>query len=422
LPEESILSDDFLRELINVGEVDILVGVPTYNDAKTVAQVVQAIRAGLLQYFPRQRAVIINADGGSRDGSQDLVRAASISDLQHVSNLQALRTLHCISTQYQGGPRAGTALHTIFSAADLLRATVCAVVSPDSISIEPDWMNRLLSPVARESFDLVTPTYRRHKFDGMLVRNLVYPMNRAVYSKRVREPYPTEFAFSGRLASYFLGQDIWSQDPGLDGAEMLLTISAIAGNFRLAQSFLGPKSRLDQVPSDLVRAMRHTVGVLFRSLDQNFPVWSSSGDSQSIPTFGAESDLDLEPLRVNRKRLYQMFALGVAELDPVLRSILEPETLDELKTAAQAGEDAFRYSDELWVRTIYEFAGSHHKQVINRDHIIQALAPLYRGKAFTFLADNRDASAEEVESRVEALCRTFERLKPYLLEVWNGRK
>jgi glycosyltransferase involved in cell wall biosynthesis len=81
LPEETILTDDFLRELINVGEVDILIGVPTYNDAKTVGQVVQAIRAGLLKYFPRQRAVIVNADGGSRDGSQELVRAASISDL-----------------------------------------------------------------------------------------------------------------------------------------------------------------------------------------------------------------------------------------------------------------------------------------------------------------------------------------------------
>ena len=80
MAEESILTDDFLRELINVGEVDILVGVPTYNDAATVGQVVQAIRAGLLQYFPRQRAVIINADGGSKDATQDLVRAASISD------------------------------------------------------------------------------------------------------------------------------------------------------------------------------------------------------------------------------------------------------------------------------------------------------------------------------------------------------
>ena len=49
MPEESILSDDFVRELMNVGEVDIVVGVPTYNDAQTVGQVVQAVRAGLLQ-------------------------------------------------------------------------------------------------------------------------------------------------------------------------------------------------------------------------------------------------------------------------------------------------------------------------------------------------------------------------------------
>jgi hypothetical protein len=60
--------------------------------------------------------------------------------------------------------------------------------------------------------------------------------------------------------------------------------------------------------------------------------------------------------------------------------------------------------------------------VISRDHIIQALAPLYRGKAFTFLMENRDASADQVEQNVEALCLTFERLKPSLLEMWDGEK
>ena len=70
MPEGSILSDDFIRELINVGEVDILVAVPTHNDGRTVGPVVQAVRAGLLKYFPRARAVIINADGGSHDGTQ----------------------------------------------------------------------------------------------------------------------------------------------------------------------------------------------------------------------------------------------------------------------------------------------------------------------------------------------------------------
>jgi len=73
LPEESILTDEFLRQLINVGEADILVGVPTYNNAATVGQVVQTVRAGLLKYFPRERAVIVNADGGSRDHTPDLV-------------------------------------------------------------------------------------------------------------------------------------------------------------------------------------------------------------------------------------------------------------------------------------------------------------------------------------------------------------
>ena len=208
MPEGSILTDDFLRELMNVGEVDILIGVPTFNDAKTVGQVVQAIRAGLLKYFPRHRSVIINADGGSKDGTQDLVRAASISDLQHVSNVSALRTLHCISTQYPGGPASGTALQTILAAGELIRANASAVISPDATSIEPEWMERLLRPVARDNFDLVTPVYGRQKSEGLLVRSLVYPMSRALYAKRVREPYPTEFAFSGRLGSHFLGQDI----------------------------------------------------------------------------------------------------------------------------------------------------------------------------------------------------------------------
>lgn len=422
MAEESILTDDFLRELINVGEVDILIGVPTYNHAGTIGQVVQAIRAGLLQYFPRQRAAIINADGGSKDATQELVRAASISDLQRGSSLHALRTLHSISTQYPGPPASGTALRTILAAADLLRATTCAVISPDSTNIEPQWLESLLRPVCRDGVDLVTPLYRRNKFDGLLVRSLVYPMTRALYSKRVREPYPAEFAFSGRLGGYFLGQDIWSQEMAGAGAEIYLTISAIAGNFRLAQSFLGTKSRVEHAPAELVPAMRQTVGVLFWSLEQNFQAWSAYSNSQPIPTIGAEHEISLEPIRVNPKRLHQMFVHGVAELEPVLKSILSAPTLAELQAATAVPEEEFRYSDELWVRTVYDFAVAYRKTVISRDHIVQALPPLYRGKTHTFLLENRDASADEVELNVEALCLAFERLKPYLLELWDGRK
>ncbi len=422
LAEESILSDDFLRQLINVGEVDLLIGVPTHNNARTVGQVVQAIRAGLLKYFPRERAVIINADGGSRDGSQDLVRAASISDLQQSSNLHALRTLHCISTQYEHGPASGSALHLFLSAAELVRANACAVFSPDSTTIEPEWVDRLLRPVVKDNFDLVTPIYCRHKFEGLLVRNLIYPMTRALYCQRIREPYPSEYAFSSRIGSHLLGQEIWSQDVARIGAEMLLTISTLTGGFQVAQSFLGPKSRVDHAPADLVLAMRQTVGVLFWSLEQNLPTCTSGADSRPVPTIGAEYQVSVEPLRVNRKRLHQMFVTGVGELEPVLRVILQEPTLAELQRAAALPEGQFFYSDDLWVRTVYEFAASYHKEVISRDHVVQALAPLYRGKAYTFLTENKESNGEEVEQRVESLCMAFEHTRPYLHELWNGRK
>jgi glucosylglycerate synthase len=420
--EESILTDDLLRQLMNVGEADILVGVPTYNNAATVGQVVQAIRAGLVKYFPRERAVIFNTDGGSRDQTRDLVRGASITDLDRTSDLYALRTLHCISAEYPGEPATGTALRTILASAELLRVSACAVVSPDSTTIEPEWMERLLRPVYQRNFDFVTPLYRRHKFDGLLVRNLVYPMTRAFYGKRVREPYAAEFSFSGQLASHFLGQEIWVHEVGHTGTEIALTISAIAGGYRLAQVFLGAKPHLDARSADLVAAMRQTVGALFWSLEPNYSLWSSQHDSQPVPTLGTGQEVTLEPLRVNRKRLFGMFRSGVAELEPVLKAILSPSTLSNLQTIAALEEDEFCYGDELWARTVYEFAASYHKSVISRDHIVQALAPLYRGRAFTFLVENREASGEEVEQNIENLCLTCERLKPSLLELWDGRK
>src|SRR5438270_1676529 len=406
---------------MNVGEVDILVGVPTHNDARTVGQVVQAIRAGLLKYFPRARSVIINADGGSRDGTRDLVCAASINDTLG-SNLPALRTLHSISTQYEVSPAGGTALHTMLSAADLLQAKACAVVSPESTSIEPDWVERLLRPVLRDGADLVLPVYRRHKFDGLLIRNLVYPLTRAVYGCGVREPYPSDYAFSSNLGSSFLNQDIWTQEQGRHGTELWLTLTAIVGRYRIVQSFLGAKARSEASQADLVNAMRETAGLLFCSMDCYTSAWKENREPLAAPCTGCQPSVSLDHMRVNRKRLYQMFTFGISQLEPVFSSILSAATHDELKRLSTLPENAFALPEPLWAKTVYEFAAAYHRAVIGRDHVVQALVPLFRGRALTFLDKNREASESEVESNIEKVCDAFEAEKPYLLQSWEGTK
>ncbi|HKU28431.1 MAG TPA: hypothetical protein VJQ54_23385 [Candidatus Sulfotelmatobacter sp.] len=422
MADESILTDDFIRQLIDVGEVDILVGVPTHNDAKTVEPAIRAVQAGIIKTFPRERAVIINADGGSDDGTPDVIMAASIDDLHRSFNGYTLRTLHAISTRYANSPSSATALHTILAAADLLRAKACTVICPDSGNLEPEGVANLLRPVYREHVDLVAPIYRRHKFEGVLLTNLIYPMTRALYGQRVREPYASEFAFSGRLAGQFLSQYKWTDESKDYDPEMGLTISALADGCRISQAFLGERTPTKHHSRDLVHAMRQTVGILFSAMETTYPVWSTRTGSQPVPTIGPEFDISTDPIRVNRKQLKEMFAAGVTELQSVLRSILSPGTLNQLQYLATLDESDFRFHAELWVKTIYEFAASYYRSVMSRDHIVQALVPLYRGRMFTFLVENRTASAAEVGNNIESLCLEFERQKTYLLELWNGRK
>jgi hypothetical protein len=306
------------------------------------------------------------------------------------------------------------------AAADLLRAKACVIIAPESSEIEPEWIDRLLRPICREQFDFVAPSYRRHRFEGMLMTNLMYPMTRALYGKRIREPRPGEFSFSDNLTSQLIGHDMWANDSGRLGPEVCFTMAALADNLRVCQTFLGTKGRLEQQSSDLIAALRQTLTPLFWSMENTYESWSTFNGIEAVPTVGPEYEVTMDEVQVDRKHLHQMFCSGVRDLEPVLKSILSPQTLEQLKTAATLDENRFQYSDELWVKALYEFAASYHRSVISRDHIIQALVPLFRGRAYTFVTENLTSSEQALEGRIEALSQTFERLKPYLLEQWTA--
>ena len=54
---------------MSVGEVDLLVAIPTYNNAGTVAQAIHVIEDSYQQNFVRDRVVILNVDGGFAQGT-----------------------------------------------------------------------------------------------------------------------------------------------------------------------------------------------------------------------------------------------------------------------------------------------------------------------------------------------------------------
>ena len=420
--EEILLADDFVRQLMSVGEVDVLVGVPSFNNALTIAHTVQAVEQSFQQGFARERVVLVAVDGGSGDGTRDVVMSARTERSSSGRGLTSLRTEQRVVTQYGNAPSAGLALRTILAAADLLRAKACAVISPATPNLTTAWITNLLEPVYRDKFDFVAPLYNRHKYDGLLSRNLLYPMSRSVFGQGIRELHPSELGFSGRLASHCLSQNVWNQEDLQDAPEIWMALTAISSDFKCCQAFLGTKERgTAGTAPDIVTAVRQNVGSLFWCLDADEDFWMRRAKPEAVPSFGSESELTTEPINLNRQRIYQLFRSGVQDLGPILETILAADTIAEIRSVTAQSEEKCRFSGELWARTLFEFAASHHHAVLNRDHLIQALVPLYRGRIHSFLVEHQDSTAEQMEADTENLCVQFEKQKPYLVERWKAK-
>jgi glucosylglycerate synthase len=421
LAEESFLADDFLRQLMSVGEVDLLVGIPSHNNASTLGQTLQSVEESLRRNFVRERAVILNVDGGSADETRQLfLQSGEIRDGH--KGLTSLRTIHRISCEYDRSPSQGLALHNIVAAADLLRARACAVISPATTNLTPSWVANLLRPVYREGLDFVAPLYARSRFQGLLARDLLYPMSRAIFGQRIRELYSEEWGFSGRLASQCLEKDVWREEAVRARPEAWMGITAIGGGLKCGQYFLGPKSAPPAgAGPDIVEAIRQTVGNFFWCMETNQAYWLSRSNSQAVPTFGPDHELSADGTPGSQEKIFELFRSGVSELEPILASILDQDTHAQIKAIALSDRTKFHFAAELWVKTVYEFAASYHHSVLNRDHLVQALVPLYRGRLYSFLLEHANSSTEAMEMQSEMLCQEFERQKPYLVQRWTAK-
>jgi hypothetical protein len=262
----------------------------------------------------------------------------------------------------------------------------------------------------------------RHKYDGTITNTIVYPLTRALYGKRIRQPIGGDFGFSGQLAAFYLDKDVWETDVARFGIDIWMTTTAVANGFKICQAFLGAKIHDAKDPGADLSAMLHqVVSSVFNLMEEYAGVWRTVSGSEPVPTFGFVYSVGLEPINVNLDKMIDMFRIGVTELAPLYASFLPEEVLSFLSDLAGRPRDSFAYPDSEWVKTIFHFALACHRKVMSQEHIIKSLTPLYLGKVASFVIETWTSSAGEVEGRLEELCLSFEREKNYLIGRWDGK-
>jgi glycosyltransferase involved in cell wall biosynthesis len=419
MPEEAQRAVDAIRE------ADIVVGIPSYNNARTIGHVVRAAQAGLAKYFPQFNAVIVNSDGGSKDGTREAVLSTSVDYSRLLMLSTPLSGIQRLSFPYHGIPGKGSAFRMIFEIAHRLGAKACAVVDSDLRSITPEWIDLLVRPVLHADYDFVAPYYHRHKYDGTITNSIVYPLTRALYGQRIRQPIGGDFGMSSRIIERYVARQDWETDVARYGIDIWMTTIAVAEGFRTCQSFLGAKLHDAKDPgSDLSAMLQQVVGSVFTLMSEYEGVWRRVKGSALVDLYGFPYDVGLDPIAVDVGRMLAKFRSGCQELGEIWEMALPASSMNALhRLAGSVSPSAiaeFHFPDELWTQIIYEFASAHHRKRLERGHLLRSLTPLYLARVASFVIETREMYADQVEDRIERLCLTFERLKPHLEARWKA--
>ena len=406
---ETALQDEARQWLAKIGHADILVGIPSYNNAATIDHVVRMAAEGMVKNFPDMKPVLINSDGGSPDGTR-----------QVVLNTPVPQGVEVVATEYQGIPGKGSAFRAIFEAAKALRVKVCVVVDSDLRSITPEWIERLAGPIVKEGTGYVTPHYIRHKYDGTITNNICYPMTRMLYGLDIRQPIGGDFGFSGDLLDHYLSQDVWKTDVARFGIDIWMTTTAINAGARFCQAHLGAKIHDAKDPAAALGPMfRQVVGTLFGMMAKYEANWKGVGGSQPTPIYGKSKEVEPEPVPVTLSAMIEKLRAGREEWGKVWDCVLSAENRAVLEAILVQPHDAYRFTAEQWTPIVFDFAVAYNKSGLDKDAVMDSMTPLYYGRTAGLVVESQNMDSATFEREViQAQARTFEELKPYLIERW----
>jgi glycosyltransferase involved in cell wall biosynthesis len=394
-----------------ITRAEIVVGIPSYNEADHIAVPTGQADQGLTKYFKGRSCVIVNCDNNSPDNTRAAFMMTPTKNPKiYVSTPEGVRG-------------KGNNLRNLFEKAVELQAKAVVAIDADLQSISPLWIRNLVEPLF-EDFSYVTPLYARHKYDRIITNNIAYPLTRALYGRRVRQPIGGEFGFSGDLARIYLESDAWTDAAADYGIDKWMTTIAMLSRAPVIQSFLGrPKIHKKRDPeADLGPIFRNVVGTIFELMRRNQNFWKDVKWSRPTAVFGFGTEPEVPPtVEVDLEMLWKRFSSGVESYWDLYRDLLQGETCAKLEEVAELSKEFFEFPTALWAKVLYDFSWAYNSAIAPQDVLLDALIPLYYAKTLSFVLETETMNTQQVEEIIEDHCLQFEKTKPYLLDRWFPR-
>ncbi|HUT89211.1 MAG TPA: glycosyltransferase [Thermoguttaceae bacterium] len=378
----------------SVTEAEVAVVIPSYKEADSIAHPTRIASEGLRKYFPGRKGVIINADNASPDGTED----AFLATQTEVPKIYI--------TTPENTPGKGWNFENAFRKISVLGARAIVCVDADLISITPEWIKYMATPILEDGYDYLAPLYSRHKYDGTITNNICYPIIYGIFGRNIRQPIGGDFALSDRLARHLVSVP-WHRTTHEYGVDVFMTMHALLGDYRVGQVGLGSKVHKPSAPK-LGPMFVHVVSTALVTVAGSFEQWKSVTAVEDTRVFGLQELAPAQDLDVDRALIRKNSVGGFQATVDDLRKYLSPDVVQRLEKTF-AAPDGPRIDTDFWVDILFDVIAAF-PGCDDRQRLVESMRGLYFGRVYSFMNDTWELSSAECEAPIrEQGVRVFER-------------
>ncbi len=379
-----------------MSDTGILVGIPSYNNEKTIGFVVEQVDKGLRKYFPGGKALIVDSDGKSSDGTQ---KAFELVETE--TEKQFVRYRNPVSGK-------GSAFKEIWEIGLQQGAKHFLVVDSDLRSISPEWVKKMLEPL-QHGTDYCTPYYSRHKYDGTITNQICYPIVHGLFCQNIRQPIGGDFSFNARLAEFWLRAADWKGNAARFGIDIFMTANAVLNGFKVKQVYLGSKVHDAKDPAASLKPMfEQVVSTLLGIVVERQEKWVDLDKVEEVEVLGKAGFVQPQELAVNEEKMLQNFLQGKEQRQGSWADLLSKDVFNAVDAMEKPAIDS-----ALWSKIVFDCIASFQG---NGEKVIDALIPLWLGRNYSFIQETKNRGNEEAEGLIAEQAEMFFRNRAYLTE------
>jgi len=388
--------------------IDIMVGVLCKNVETTVLNVLNVINEGLYRYFPDYKKAIVVSIADSSDNTWEAVNL-----------FQPYNTICKTVTKDITSGGKGAGVMTIFEMAHSCNAKCVVLVDGDLLSIKPGWIQTIANPIVYGRADLTVPYYIRHKYDGVITNNVVYPFTRALYGKDIRQPIAGEYALSKNLYELLRNHPLFPPDFGID--IFILTVAAAEGMY-VKEGLYSLKihestSRYLEPEKFLIPMFRKVIGAMFELAKHYETYWKSRPTEWHSKFYRECFSKKPIPVKIDLPGMKKQFKEEFSSSKNTMKRFLSDEIVEEIEKIANNKSD---FDSELWAETVYNFASSWKNMKTQSEQylLVDSLKTLWIGRFVSYANEVKDLDMNEAEIVIQKQAETFENKFDYLKSIY----